>query len=68
MPSFSGFVVGGSRVRLPGLGEYDRGGHPHQDLSGVDGGDYHHRHLVILSMLAVDLIDLALNPKLEKSR
>ena len=51
----------------PGLGNDDRGGHPHQDYPVLMGGLIITGLVVILSMLAVDLIDLALNPKLRKS-
>lgn len=58
---------GGNRVCLPGAGEYDRWVHPGEGLPGAHGRHPAHRLVVILSMLAVDLIDLALNPKLRKS-
>lgn len=68
VPSFfSGFVVVETVFAYPGLGNMIVGAIPTKDYSVLMGGIIITGLVVILSMLAVDLIDLALNPKLRKS-
>ena len=68
VPSFfSGFVVVETVFAYPGLGNMIVGAIPTKDYPVLMGGIIITGLVVILSMLAVDLIDLALNPKLRKS-
>lgn len=68
VPSFfSGFVVVETVFAYPGLGNMIVGAVPVKDYPVLMGGIIITGLVVILSMLAVDLIDLALNPKLRKS-
>lgn len=64
---FSGFVVDETVFAYPGLGNMIVGSIPVKDYPVLMGGILLTGLVVILSMLAVDLIDLALNPKLRKS-
>lgn len=68
VPSFfSGFVVVEAVFAYPGLGNMIVGAISVKDYPVLMGGILVIGLVVILSMLAVDLIDLALNPKLRKS-
>lgn len=68
VPSFfSGFVVVETVFAYPGLGNMIVNAIPVKDYPVLMGGILVTGLVVILSMLAVDLIDLALNPKLRKS-
>ena len=68
VPSFfSGFVVVETVFAYPGLGNMIVGAIPVKDYPVLMGGILVTGLVVVLSMLAVDLIDLALNPKLRKS-
>ncbi len=64
---FSGFVVVETVFAYPGLGNMIVNAIPIKDYPVLMGGILITGLVVILSMLAVDLIDLALNPKLRKS-
>lgn len=64
---FSGFVVVETVFAYPGLGNMIVGAIPIKDYPVLMGGILVTGLVVTLSMLVVDLIDLALNPKLRKS-
>lgn len=68
VPSFfSGFVVVETVFAYPGLGSMIVGAIPIKDYPVLMGGILITGIVVISSMLAVDLIDLALNPKLRRA-
>ncbi len=68
VPSFfSGFVVVETVFAYPGIGNMIVGAIPVKDYPVLMGGILITGVVVIVSMLAVDMIDLALNPRLRKS-
>lgn len=68
VPSFfSGFVVIETVFAYPGLGNMIVNAIPVKDYPVLMGGILVTGIVVIISMLLVDLIDLALNPKLRKA-
>lgn len=68
VPSFfSGFVVVETVFSYPGLGNMIVGAIPVKDYPVLMGGILITGIVVIISMLAVDLLDIFLNPKLRKA-
>lgn len=68
VPSFfSGFVVVETVFAYPGLGNMIVGAIPVKDYPVLMGGILITGIVVIISMLAVDIIDIVLNPKLRKA-